>query len=181
MFALLVERRALSRGALLGPEHAGRPRWRQILSRPGLVLLLCFFVPLLLYLYIPIRAHVGSLDGTYAATWSGFWRWVTASDYSVFLATNPLSQNLKAGDYARLFWEQFGPVGLALAVVGLVALLRQPKALVLTGLAFLTYVAFAAFYQVPDVEVFFIPAPADTYDNLCAKGPDGGATWEDLP
>jgi hypothetical protein len=35
---------------------------------------------------------------------------------------------------------------------------RQAKALALTGLAFLTYVAFAVLYHVPDVEVFFIPA-----------------------
>ncbi|MFC2015672.1 protein O-mannosyl-transferase family [Chloroflexota bacterium] len=158
VFALLVEQRALSRGALLGPEHPDRHRWLQILRRPGVLLALCLFVPLLLYLYLPLRAHVGSLDGTYSPTWKGFWQWVTASGYSAFLAANPLSRDLNAVDYARLFWGQYGPVGLALALVGILALVHRPKVLTLTGLAFVIFLAFAVFYQVPDVEVFFIPA-----------------------
>jgi hypothetical protein len=122
------------------------------------VLALCFLAPLLLYLYLPIRGHVGSLDGNYTDTWLGFWRWVMASGYNVFLGDNPLARDLEPTFYAELLWRQFGPVELALAVVGLVGLLRQPKALVLTGLAFATYLAFAILYRVPDVEVFFIPA-----------------------
>jgi len=157
-FALLVEQRALSRAALLGPERPGRPRWLQIAGRPVVVLTFCLVAPLLLYLYLPLRGHVGSLDGTYVNTWRGFWQWVTAGGYSAFLSDNPLARNLDAAFYAELFWQQFGPVGLALALMGLVALVRQLKALVLTGLAFATYVAFAVVYRVPDVEVFFIPA-----------------------
>jgi hypothetical protein len=113
-------------------------------------------LPLFVYLYLPLRSHVGSLDGTYADL--GFWRWVTASGYGAFLADNPLARDLDAAFYADLFWQQFGPVGLALALVGLVGLARKLKTLALTGLAFLTYVAFALVYRVPDVEVFFIPA-----------------------
>jgi hypothetical protein len=169
---LLVERRVLQRPALLGPEHPARRGWRQIAGRPVVILAVCLFVPLLLYLYLPIRGHVGSLDGTYENTWSGFWRWVTASSYSAFFGENPLARDLDAAFYGELFWQQFGPVGLALAVLGLVGLLRQTaadrarpvgsrvglRALVLTGLAFVTYVLFAVLYRVPDVEVFFIPA-----------------------
>jgi hypothetical protein len=170
VFVLLVERRVLSRAALLGPEHPARPRWRQVAGRPAVVLALCLLTPLLLYLYLPLRGHVGSLDGTYTNTWSGFWQWVTASSYSVFLGENPLARDLDAAFYGGLFWRQFGPVGLALAVVGILGLLRrsastQPggrtfhrKALALTGLAFLTFAAFAVAYRVPDVEVFFLPA-----------------------
>ncbi|MFC2023622.1 hypothetical protein ACFLT5_02665, partial [Chloroflexota bacterium] len=68
------------------------------------------------------------------------------------------SRDMNAVEYAGMFWKQFGPVGLSLALVGLLALVRRPKVLALTGLAFVTYLAFAATYQVPDVEVFFIPA-----------------------
>ena len=171
-FILLVERRALQRPALLGPEHPNRRRWRQVAGRPIVILSACLLLPLLLYLYLPIRGHVGSLDGTYENTWSGFWRWVTASGYSVFFGENPLARDLDAAFYGGLFWRQFGPVGLALAGLGLGGLLRQHGAdrrgplgsrvglrvLALTGLAFATYVAFALFYRVPDVEVFFIPA-----------------------
>ncbi len=157
-FALLVERRAFSRAALLGPEQPARPRWLQLAARPASLLAFCFFIPLLFYLYLPLRGHVGSLDGSYANTWHGFWQWVTAGSYSAFLGDNPLARDLDAAFYGGLFWQQFGPVGLALALVGLIGLLRQPKALVLTGLAFVTYASFAVVYRVPDVEVFFIPA-----------------------
>jgi hypothetical protein len=179
IFGLFVEPRFLSRAALLGPEHPGRPRWLQLLGRPIVLLTLSFLLPLLLYLYLPLRGSAGSLDGTYQNTWRGFWQWVMASGYSGFFADNPLARDLDAAFYAGLFWQQFGPVGLALALVGIVGLLRQTparggpqsaaaglwfrrsfgrKALALTGLAFLTYAAFAVVYQVPDVEVFFIPA-----------------------
>jgi hypothetical protein len=158
LFALLVERRVISRAAMLGPEHPNRPRWLQVAGRPAILLAACFLSPLLLYLYLPLRGQVGSLDGGYANTWPTFWRWVTASGYSVFLTDNPLAPNLGAASYAELFWRQFGPVGLALIVVGVVGLRRKPRELVLTGAAFATYVAFAVAYRVPDVEVFFIPA-----------------------
>jgi hypothetical protein len=167
VFALLVERRALSRAALLGPERPKRPRWLQIAGRPVVVLFLCALVPLLLYLYLPIRGGTGSLDGTYENTWRGFWQWVMASGYNVFLGDNPLARDLDAAFYASLFVQQFGPVGLALAILGVLGLTRrsqeQPRGhrfrgLVLTGLAFAAYAAFAILYRVPDVEVFLIPA-----------------------
>jgi hypothetical protein len=167
VFILVVERRALSRVALLGPEHPERPRWLQVLGRPVVVLVLCLILPLLLYLYLPIRGGVGSLDGTFANTWSGFWEWVMASGYGVFLGDNPLARDLDAAFYADLFRQQFGAVGMALAIVGLIGLARRPrtrlgrfglKVLALTGLAFVTHVLFAIVYRVPDVEVFFIPA-----------------------
>jgi hypothetical protein len=98
------------------------------------------------------------VDGTYANTWGGFWGWVTTGGYGAFLGDNPLARDLDAVFYGRLFWEQFGPVGLALSLVGVIALARRPKVLALTGVALATYVAFAVNYRVPDVEVFFIPA-----------------------
>jgi hypothetical protein len=158
VFVFLIERRTFSRAALLGPEHPDRPRWLQVVGRSIVLLAVCTILPLLLYLYLPLRGNVGSLDGTYSNTWSGFWRWVTTGGYSAFLADNPLGRSLDAAFYGRLFWQQFGPAGLALALVGLIGLVRQPKALALTGLAFAAYVVFAIAYRVPDVEVFFIPA-----------------------
>ncbi len=158
LFALLVEPRVFGRAALLGAEHPHWPRWRQVAGRPIVLLALSFLTPLSLYLYLPLRGHVGSLDGTYENTWRGFWEWVLASSYNVFLGENPLARELDAAFHADLFWQQFGPVGLALALLGLIGMLRRPKALALTGLAFLTYSAFAVIYRVPDVEVFFTPA-----------------------
>ena len=165
LFVLLVEPRVLSRAALLGPEHPDRPRWLQLLGRPITLLVLSFCGPLLLYLYLPLQGHTGSLDGTYTNTVGGFLRWVTASSYNVFLGENPLARDLSTSFYAELFWQQFGPVGLALALLGVLGLLRRPwgrslrtQALTLTAVAFLSFVAFGLAYRVPDVEVFFIPA-----------------------
>jgi len=158
VLAAVVERRVFSRAALLGPEHPDRPRWRQVLGRPIVLLAICFLAPLLLYAYLPLRANVGSLDGLYTPTWRSFWGWVTGSIYSSFLGDNPLARNLDAAFYARLFWQQFGPVGLALALLGLLRLLGKPRALLLTAGAWAVYVLFAVLYRVPDVEVFFIPA-----------------------
>jgi hypothetical protein len=158
LYALAVEPRVLSRAALLGPEHTRRARWLRSATRPIVMLLLAFSAPLLLYLYLPLRGTVGSLDGTYVNSWRGFWQWVLAGGYNVFLGDNPLARDLDAGFYAELFWQQFGPVGLALALVGVLRLVRRPKALLLTGLGFATCVAFGLRYRVPDVEVFFIPA-----------------------
>ncbi|MFC2029263.1 protein O-mannosyl-transferase family [Chloroflexota bacterium] len=158
VYILLVERRVLSRAGLLGPEYPDKPRWRQVVGRPAVLLLLCLAGPLVLYLYLPWRGSTGSLDGTYTNTLVGFVRWVMASSYTSFLSDNPLARDLGAGFYGGLFWQQFGPAGLALALVGLIGLVRRPKELVLTGLAFVSYVLFAVVYRVPDIEVFAIPA-----------------------
>ena len=160
LFASLVDRRLFTRAALLGPNRPDRPRWRRIVTRPAALLALCLLLPLLLYLYLPLRGHVGSLDGSYVNTWGGFWRWVMAADYGAFLGDNPLARNLDASFYGNLFWQQFGPVGLASAIVGLIGLTvrRQRHPLFLTLLSFAAYVAFAILYRVPDVEVFCIPA-----------------------
>jgi hypothetical protein len=157
-FVLLVEPRLFRRPALLGPEHPERPRWLQVAGRPVVLLALAFLGPLLLYLYLPLRGHIGSLDGAYTNTWTGFWQWVTGSGYNVFLGDNPLARDLDGAFYAGLFWRQFGPMGLALALLGLLSLLRRGRVLCLTGLAFLAYAGFAILYRVPDVEVFFLPA-----------------------
>ncbi|HSJ59514.1 MAG TPA: DUF2723 domain-containing protein, partial [Anaerolineae bacterium] len=158
-FLLAVEQRVLTRAALLGPEHHERPRWLQVAARPIGLLIFSLLAPLSLYLYLPLRGEVGSLDGTYEHTLAGFWSWVTASGYSAFFADNPLARDLDPAFYANLFWDQFGPAGLALAITGLVALLlrfRRPEPArwewLLTGLAFITYVAVAVLYRVPDVE-----------------------------
>ncbi|NIO72109.1 MAG: DUF2723 domain-containing protein, partial [Anaerolineae bacterium] len=85
-------------------------------------LILLFLAPLLLYAYIPLRGlHTSSLDGTYQNTWSGFLRHVTASGYNVFITGNPLAQSRPLSFYWQLLVSQFGLVGVALGLVGLLA------------------------------------------------------------
>ena len=46
-------------------------------------------LPLLLYLYIPVRGLVtSSLDGSFVNTPQGLWSWITASSYSAFWQDN---------------------------------------------------------------------------------------------
>lgn len=120
-----------------------------------------FALPLLLYLYIPIRGMVTtSLDGTYRNTLPGFLSWIMGSSYAVFLKSNPLQQEPRSGEWlAHLFLDQFTAVGVGVGIIGFLWLLRRqlPRAIFL-GLALLGYTAFGFYYRVSDIEVFFIPA-----------------------
>lgn len=150
--------------------------------RPSLVshiqYLIAFLAPLTLYLYIPLRGELGSLDGTYQNTLDGFVRWITASGYNIFLSDNPFHENRDAAFFFNMFLHQFGWLGLALSVIGFAAQWRDerrtatkdeqmpaPRSFVFrpsSGLfilvAFLSYLAFVLVYRVPDIEVFAIPA-----------------------
>ncbi len=156
-------------------------RHSPLANRKSLFFLL---LPLTLYLYLPLRGSVGSLDGSYPNTPEGFLRWITASDYNIFLSGNPFNKNYDAAFFFDLFLNQFGWLGLAFALVGSLALWRvtsdvlrkagagtwinsvegspfairhSPFALFLST-AFLAYFIFMLLYRVPDIEVFAIPA-----------------------
>ena len=136
-------------------------------------LLAALLLPLLLYAYIPLRGLVTtSLDGRYENTWAGFWRWVMASQYGVFLTGDPFALHRRAAFYFDLFRVQFGWTGLILGLVGLVALLRKPRHWALIVLAFVTNLAFGLAYRAADVEVFFTPAFL-LWSLLFAAGLDG--------
>jgi hypothetical protein len=133
---------------------------RRLPSQHWLRILLAVLAPLLLYLYIPIRgAATSSLDGSYVNSLSGFIRHVAASGYSVFLSGSPAlvhARGLAAG--FRLFQQQFGALGLALALIGAVFLWGRQGQRLLLGTALLLNVLFAIAYKAADIEVFFIPA-----------------------
>jgi hypothetical protein len=125
--------------------------------RTGLFMLLAGLLPLLLYLYLPWRGHVGSLDGTYENNWAGFWRQVSASGYGSFIFDNPFDQERDFAFYWNLLADQFYTT--VPGFIGLVYLFRtgRYKILALTGIPFLTYFTFNIFYKVADIAVFFIP------------------------
>jgi hypothetical protein len=128
--------------------------------KSGAVTALAFGLPLALYLYLPLRAHVGSLDGTYQDSWTGFWRQVTAGGYGVFIFANPFGNERTLAFYLDFFLEQFGWLGLLLLAVGVAALIvrRRWRVLLLSAGAFVSYTAFNILYAVTDIQVFFIPA-----------------------
>ncbi|MCS7220150.1 MAG: DUF2723 domain-containing protein [Anaerolineae bacterium] len=146
--------------------------------------------PLLLYAYLPLRGRVlTSLDGTYRNDWAGFWAWVTARDYNVFLTDNPFSLERDARFYLDLAREQIGMGTIGLALLGLIALglglvgydRRQARwdGLCLTVSLAATY-GFGLAYQAADVEVFFIPAFLNTSLAVAAGVAAWQAGWEHL-
>ena len=122
-------------------------------------LLLALLLPLALYLYIPLLgASVGSLDGSYRNTVTGFLRHVLALDYGAFLSENPLTQSRDAASYFSLWKEQFGAAGIALGLVGLIWPWPRRRMWLAVLLSFAVSVLFALLYRVADVEVFLLPA-----------------------
>jgi hypothetical protein len=131
-------------------------------QRKWLVWAAAFLAPLLLYLYIPLRAVMGvaDLEGDYINSWAGFWRHVLASGYTSFFADNPLAVTRTAGDWLALVVAKFGWTALGLGVAGLaLGLLRreQRAAWGMVWITLLTNLLFALNYQVGDVEVFLLP------------------------
>jgi hypothetical protein len=149
------------------------------LWRPRKVWLLwigALLLPLLLYLYLPLRAAAGAADlhGSYANTWDGFWDHVLARGYGGFFTPSALSVERSAQEWIELLLAQVGFVGAVLALVGLFWLVdwRVRKGWVMVLLVLVTNLVFALLYQVGDQEVFLLPV------FLClALLSGGGAAW----
>ncbi len=127
--------------------------------------LLAFLAPLLLYLFIPLRAAQGAADlhGSYVNTWLGFWQHGLAQGYTrTFLQDNALAHHYTPADWGRLFQSQVGNLGLGLGLLGLLATCLRPRNAAVPWLCVLgvliTNLVFAINYQVSDVEVFVLPA-----------------------
>ena len=150
-----------------------RPRFS---VRHAGLLAFCLLAPLLLYLYIPVRAPYVSYDRLplgpnqslqlYDSTLAGFLAHVSGSVFSASLVA------LRLGDLDLLrlvtrFVDELSANGLLLGALGLIALLvlavrdrnrRSWAVLALTGGFFVTQVAFNLLYAIGDIYVFYIPA-----------------------
>ncbi len=119
--------------------------------------------PLLLYLYLPLRAAAGvsDLHGSYTNTWSGFWQHVLATGYAGFFGTADLRPALSMVDWLQFALAQLGWPATLLALLGLTGLAAPGAARrgwVLIALVMVTNLLFALAYQVGDQEVFLLPA-----------------------
>lgn len=131
-----------------------RPQWLELLPR----LLLAFVLPLLLYLYLPLRwaAVNGEPMG-----FTRFIDWVVGGRFQGALQLRAwLDDPARYAVVARLLLAEWQPAwSLLLAVLGILWLARRlwPAAAVLL----LTWAAFAFYalnYYVPDLNVFLLPA-----------------------
>ncbi|MEM7532721.1 MAG: DUF2723 domain-containing protein, partial [Chloroflexota bacterium] len=134
--------------------------------------LLAFITPLSLYLLIPIQASMGNIDlnRSYVDTWQGFWDHVLARRYQTFLQDNPLAIERTLADWWQMFHAEFGWMGMALCIIGLIAVLklcmrgiwfRDDMRTVANWLLILVFTLlnaiFAFNYQVADTESFLLP------------------------
>ncbi len=147
---------------------ADRTWWRPVRAWPWSLLALT--LPLLLYLYIPLRAgpdaspwlHQRLGDGVlslYDGTWPAFFNYVTGRAISV--GFNDLNGAVAAAPTALLLWlRHFEWPGLLLMATGLFVLIRvrQWPVLALTLVYALTQQIFNLFYAIGDIFVYYLPA-----------------------
>ena len=159
----------------------GRPFWRH----PSRLVLpvLAFALPLLIYLYIPIRGSQLMADASLAADpagigvplrislgyvsphyrsggWLGFANTVFALDFMPGLAGVPWAEApARLATVPPIVLRQMGAGGVILAAFGFVLVARRrPREALLTGVVWLTMIAQVTRYDEPDVPVFLIPA-----------------------
>ena len=118
--------------------------------------LLALALPLVTYALLPLRAHVGSLDGTYQEI--GFWGWIMGGGYgAAFIFDNPFGIDRSLADLLALARDQFGWLGIAVILISLPWWVTHPRRATLLALVALADLAFAAVYKVQDIQVFLIP------------------------
>ncbi len=131
-----------------------RPR---LSPRDGLKACGLFLLGLSLYGYILIR---------WPALHNGAWMpltdfigWITGRPFGGALQPALWRDPTRWHILGRLLLEAYGPIGTALATLGLGSLLvRARRAALITVLTFIPYCMYALVYNVPDISVFLIPA-----------------------
>lgn len=121
-----------------------------------IIAILAFVLPLTLYLWLPLRSDVNSIDGTYQQV--GFSCWVTACQYTAFFGENALERERSPLFFAEQTVKELGVGAVVLALLGVAQSVRSRwLAGVFLGAAFIPHLLFAWFYRVPDPEVFWLP------------------------
>jgi hypothetical protein len=145
---------------LLLPLPTTQQAVRRIVRHAG-TLLLAGFSPLLLYLYLPIRASMHPLLAWgLPTTWGDFWRQVTAQTYQGLFGTASLGQHLsEAVIYAA---NQFSPgLGVLLLIpvgAGLIYLWRTDRTLlVASALTALAALVVALNYNIREIATYYVP------------------------
>lgn len=177
--------------AILGDARTAAAKARAI----GLGLL-AFLVPLLLYLYIPLRLPAtpylnlevapGSRIMTFDDSLPGFWEYILGQRFQPELAWTAQSQARLTGTLDRLASE-FNGMGLLIAFAGLLRLIRMKHwgllALTVGGAAAVTL--FNAAYGIGDINDYYTPvllvvalwigSGAAELERLLSQGRLGGA------
>ena len=146
-----------------------RADWQRLSLGSWLLALFVGLLPLLLYLYIPLRSgpdaspwyhqSLGAATLTlYEPSWPAFWRFVSGQSIAVGFRNG--ADGLAQLPTAVWLWHyHFGWVGLLLMALGLFWLARTRRTAIL--IATLAYVllqqSFNLFYNIGDILVYYIP------------------------
>lgn len=136
------------------------------LFKPGLLIKGAglFFVGLLPYLYLPLRASmnpplVNAGPAGNPATFAGFVDLISGGDHKARVFAFGLSEIPgRLVIYANHLLENLNLALLALAAIGIVVLVfRDRAALALLGSIFVLNLAYALEYDIDDLEIYFVP------------------------
>jgi Tfp pilus assembly protein PilF len=137
-------------------------RWRAVGMKgrlPGMILL--FLVGISVYLYLPLRSLQDPFhDWGNPETLGRLYEHITARQYQgYFLLDDPLAAMQNLRPYLVSLKDQWGWIPLILGTAGAVAQFRFGRVLFpLFLLAFLGNVCLAVFYQIPDIEAYYLPS-----------------------
>ncbi|MFL5731934.1 MAG: protein O-mannosyl-transferase family [Chloroflexia bacterium] len=146
---------------LLWPSPGVGAPW-QWLARYAPVLLVAGLAPLLLYLYLPLRAsqHPVINWGT-PDNWDDFWRHISVWELRPYIGYkgNPLNFLGVAWGYAL---DQFGPLlGLVVALLAVAGIVRLARTniplLVATGITAVASLLYVLLYQLNGTSVYYVP------------------------
>jgi hypothetical protein len=162
LFLLTADRRPPTAAETIPGPRSSAP------GRNWLIYAALLLIPLLLYLYLPLIAPFTpyatlSLSETqtltlYDNSLRGFWNHILGTVF-----TGELQPAAAGLDRLALTWQllrqQVGWVGAILALLGLITLWQRGRMdlLLLSGLSFVTFLAFNLIYFIGDVYVLFIP------------------------
>jgi Protein O-mannosyl-transferase TMEM260-like len=135
--------------------------WALKPGRRDLRSVLLLGAPLLLYIYLPIRAaYYPAVNWGDPSTLDGFWWVVTAAPYRAYLFGLPLTDILgHAAFAARLLFQQFTPPGVALALWGFFRLMQFRARLAgAMGLSTALVVGYSIIYATRDSFIYLLPA-----------------------
>ncbi len=116
--------------------------------------------PLLLYAYLPLRALAHPpVNWGNPGTPEGFLWEVTAAPYRSYFLAESLGDILSRVQFtARLLFDQFTPLGVAVSLWGLVRLASdRPRLAAALGLTAVLYVVYALLYVTRDSFVYLLP------------------------
>jgi len=149
--------------ALLAPAIAlwltWRWGWQFWASRSALAAALALLAGAAIYLYLPLRATADPLlNWGQPDTAQRVWQHVTAQQYRVSLFSASLWPQVVQA--AQLWWTQFTPIGLALALAGAWCMAKAQRALFWTLLAVIAFTMLYAWAYVieDDGDAYYLPA-----------------------